>query len=187
MPNPSQASLRHGVGVGESKAKALYVSALNTITIKAPAQKIKMTPQNISWIFSVQDDCFLSVLYRIMEALNVECSVSIGEKKERQQRPTVQGYNYKFKGNLVIADTKTQPDYIIDCPQDAKLRFLADAIEASKLSIADFCQKTNLYRPSLITFFRRDDIKISFICQIADALGKGICWELDEKKADAQA
>jgi len=149
------------------------------ITVKEMSERIGITPQMMSYIFNVNDDCTLDVLYRMMNEMNIDCSVSYELPAPKKQKNAA---NYEFGGDVIVGKRNILPDYVQNVPADARLRFLADTMKETELNLVEFSDKVGIFRQAFRRFFKKDDIKISQICDIANALGAKIHWQLNEIK-----
>ncbi len=144
------------------------------------ATGLGMTPQNLSYITTVQDDCYLSTVQDILNFAGVSCRVSFDLGKYGQKATPVKNQIYCFRGNVQLEKEPLCPRFISACPSGARLRFLADLIVASGMPFSEFLKKVNMYYSTLQNYFENDNIKISILCNIAECMGTKIVWELNE-------
>lgn len=153
------------------------------VTLSQVADRMGMTQQALSWIFNVQDDCYISVLKRMMDAIGIDCQVGFGEKDtHKAEEPQATADIFSFEGNVTIGKPKSDlPDYITDCPPDANMRFLADYIKGKYHNMNAFNIATGTNHTSMKGFFQHDDIKLSFLAMFAEKLNTKIRIKLNEK------
>ena len=99
------------------------------------ATGLGMTPQNLSYIMTVQDDCNLSTVQDILNFAGVSCRVSFDLGKYGQKATPVKNQIYCFRGNVQLEKEPLCPRFISACPSGARLRFLADLIVASGMPL----------------------------------------------------
>ncbi len=148
------------------------------VSLKDLAKRIGITPQMLSYMFNVSDDCTLDVLYRMMNEINIDCSVSYELPAPKKQKNAA---NYEFGGDVIVGKRNILPDYVQNVPADARLRFLADTMKETELNLVEFSDKVGIFRQAFRRFFEKDDMKISQICDIANALGAKIVWTLERQ------
>ena len=176
--------LREQTMNGNEESKRLwFVSAIlkhRGIKRQEAADAIGVTPQNLSYIFSVQDDCYLDTVQRILAFTGVSCKVKFDLERTKEESVGKQKQKYLFRGNFQIEKEPICPSFITACPKNARLRFLADAIMATGMPFTEFLRKVNKYYSTVQNYFHNDNIKISTLCAIAEKLGAQIVWELNE-------
>lgn len=152
------------------------------------ADKMGITRQAINWMFSVTDDMHLKMIKRVLDICDCTCTVEIVPMEtERIQRKAT----YEFKGNFkptglnwdtTPAEFLRYPEAIENCPPKANLKFLADFIIATNLSVTEFCEKVKTSRQNIAYAFSVDDIRLSTLCQIANLSQAKLVWEINEKE-----
>lgn len=176
--------LREQTKNGNEESKRLwFVSAIlknRGLKRHEAAKAIGVSPQNLSYIFSVQDDCYLDTVQRILALAGVSCNVTIEMEKPKEEGVGKKKQKYLFRGNFQIEKEPLCPSFITDCPKNARLRFLADAIMATGMPFSEFLRQVNMYYSTVQNYFHNDNIKISTLCTIAEKLGAQIVWELNE-------
>ena len=149
------------------------------------AQRLGETRQAVSAIFAVNDDAKLSMVKRMLGVCDCTCAIEIIplETHRREQKAT-----YEFKGNFKPTGLKWDsapavfvkyPAAIENCPPDANLRFLADFIITTNLSVTEFSEKVKISRQNIAYAFSIDDIRLSTLCQIANLLNARIVWSIE--------
>ena len=157
---------------------------------KTIAEKLGCTPQNINWIFSVKDDCFLS---RAEEMLAI-CGLAVKVKLTREENTlketpkTLQSAEFNSAGvlNRIDADILVgikknpvfYPKYITECPETSRMRFLADYITENKKSIAEVEKLLEISHGNVVHYFVKNDINISKIFTLAEKTGSDITWKI---------
>lgn len=150
-------------------------------TIQSIADRVPMTSQGLWWIFSVQDDCQLDVLERILAAVGVSCSVSLRFRDPAKNDLTIPSHRYRFGGNVIIPRyTRNYPSIVSNCPENSRMRFLADFVIDTQLPFSAFCKQSGYPERSFYNFFKAQKIKVSFLCQIADRFDADVVWTLNE-------
>lgn len=150
-------------------------------TIQSISKRVPMTPQGLWWIFSVQDDCQLDVLERILTAVGVSCTVSLKFQDSRGNDLTIPSQRYRFDGAVRVPRCiRRYPAIVSDCPDDSRMRFLADFIMDTQLPFSAFCSQSGFPERSYYNFFKAGRMKVSFICQIAQRFGADVVWTLNE-------
>ena len=150
-------------------------------TIQSIAERVPMTPQGLWWIFSVQDDCQLDVLERILGAIGVSLKVTLRFQDSIRRNMTIPSRRYRFDGDVAVPRyIRNYPAIISECPGDSRMRFLADFIIGTQLPFPLFCQQSGYPDRSYYNFFKAGRIKVSFICQIAERFNADVVWTLNE-------
>lgn len=153
------------------------------MTRKQIGRAMGMSPENLHNSLDIQDDCYLSVLKRIMWTIGIDCAVRfdippIHVKKETTKKKP----QYDFTGNINIEVNNSRTDAVVNCPEDANMRFLADLIMHMGTSARHVADLSGISASTFMRFFKQDDIKISFLCRIAEGTGRRIVWNLNKKR-----
>lgn len=171
-------------GLEENK-RLWFISAIlknKGIKRQEAAKALDVTPQNLSYIFSVQDDCYLDTVEKLLAYAGISCNIRFDINAPQKETKTEKKFKYNFSGNVIVKNEPAYPRFIVDCPSGARLRFLADAIMATGLPFTEFLKKVEMYYSTVQKYFENDNIKISTLCKISEALDKEIIWDLNEKK-----
>lgn len=159
------------------------------INHKELALKLGCTPQNVYWIFGVTDDCALSRAEQMLAALGLRLQVTL-ERNNGVQTPqklndaqfVSNNVRNRIQGTLPEAMKTTArqlPGYITACPDEARLKFLADYILTLGLPAVTIERNAGMTHGNLFNFFKRDDINISKIFDIVQATGGEIVWNVN--------
>lgn len=169
---------------GNEESKRLwFVSAIlksKGVKRQEIASALQVTPQNLSYIFTVQDDCYLDTVQKILDYVGISCKVIIEMERTKEESVGKKKQKYLFRGNFSIEKEPLCPSFITACPKNARLRFLADAIMATGLPFSEFLKKVNMYYSTVQNYFHNDNIKVSALCNIARYLDAKIVWDLNE-------
>ena len=155
---------------------------------RALAEALGCTAQNIHWMF-VNDDCALSRAEEILANFGLTLRVEIvnaalpAPPRLKNAVFRAGSVRNRVKGDLLSAApavTHFLPSYILHCPADARLRFLADYIIALGVSVSEAERVFGMCRGNLVHIFRRDDINVSRILAIAKATdATEVVWHID--------
>ena len=157
------------------------------------AAKIGLTQQALSWIFSVKDDCKLSLAKEILDSIDLTLSVEIRKqeiakttslKLQQNKSGKNQGVPFVIEGDIIdtpFGNTYSIPSYISKCPEDSNMYFLAKHIIESQVPTNEILKNTDLDYTGLRYIFTKDDIRISHIYQIARSTGGEIVWKINRK------
>lgn len=157
------------------------------------AKLLGESQQYLAWHFSVKDDCRLSQAEQILAVMGLELKVEL--KKDNvahvpvRQFNKVEGQNTGVKFTIINQTSKqitqhntTMPDYVNNCPPEARMYFLAQYLPNVKIPITALCNQCEIDMSSLRYIFQKDDIKISQIFQIAKGTGGEIRWKISDKQ-----
>lgn len=157
-------------------------------TLKEAALNAGITPAGVQYCINYQDDIFVSQIFRLLEGIGVECRLEMHKVGyEKGKEPAAQKLPFVFRGDLAEeATTKNAktPDYIAGCTPDKTLHFLAQYYTECNENITRFCERHGMYRVTLISNFRHDDIKLSTLCSIAEKGNAELTWYLNDKKEE---
>lgn len=147
-----------------------------------------VSQQLISWWLMV-DDCKLSNIISVFDKLGmkIECSYS-----------PLPGSKYVFSSerfSIEIEDLpaiKTKSDNnkndVLDeaLRKNERLRFLAEFINGLEIGLTSFCKNIGIQYFNIYQWFKKDDIKISKIYDIADKTQQKVNWKLTSLKNDGE-
>lgn len=154
-------------------------------SIKDVAERAGLTPAGVTYGINYQDDMFISQIIRILKAAGVRCRVELHKKGDKNPSASiVDEPPFRFKGNIaqdVLKMNNSIPKYIAECTPDSTLYFLAQYYKECNKNVSSFCEEHGIYRVTLISNFRKDDIKLSSICNIARNGNAEIIWELNDE------
>ena len=143
-----------------------------------------ISPQMLSW-YVTKDDCYLSILKNILTSIGIKTDLSLSNSNKQK---TPKKYQYMVVGNIMNYDTDNgsmvdkYPAFIKECiAAGGQMKFLADYIVNGSYRVKDICSKIGVTESTLRYYFTQDDIKVSRVYEIADALGEKLIWELNEK------
>ena len=156
------------------------------------AKLLGESQQYLAWHFSVKDDCRLSQAEQILSVMGLELKVELVNNKTVQTPirhfKKAEGENTGVKFTIINQTAKqitlqntAMPDYINNCPPDARMYFLAQYLPNVKIPITELCNRCEIDMPSLRYIFQKDDIRISQIFQFAKGTGGEILWKISEK------
>lgn len=169
---------------GNEEGKRLwFVSAIlknKGIKRHEAAAALGVSPQNLSYIFTVQDDCYLDAVQRILDFAGIRCRVTFDACHSEECGARKNKQNYIFCGNFQVAKEPICPRFVTACPKNARLRFLAELILDMGIPFTEFIRIINMRYSTVKNYFTRDNIKVSTLCAIAERTGTNIIWELNE-------
>lgn len=157
---------------------------------KQIALKMGLTQQTMTWIFSVKDDCKLSMAENILDAIGFNLGVEIKNSnkkyisKEETTGGTESGVKYTIEGDIVSIQKELgqpMPEYIREINPEARMCFLADYFKSLGFRITDLSNKIEINLTGIRYIFVHDDIKISQIYQIAGKTGGEVIWKINKK------
>lgn len=144
-----------------------------------------ISPQMLSW-YITKDDCYITVLRTILNGIGINMKLSLSSSKKHKP---AKKYQYMVVGNIMNYDTENgsmvdkYPPYIKECiNSNGEMKFLADYIVENGYRVKDICTKINVTESTIRYYFQQNDIKVSKIYEMADALEEKVVWELNEKK-----
>lgn len=161
------------------------------------AKLMGCTQQSLHWIFNVRDDCKISRAEEILDALglnlkvrlkretddNLQAKMRIQELKEKKFNSN--GVENSITGDFIELNEPVRPvkvpDYILNCPKDARLRFLADYFIDLEIGLKQFENMMGFSNSYLLAAITRDDMLISQVFTIAEKTGGQIVWEINRK------
>jgi len=171
---------------GNAESRKLWFATTliknSKMTRRQIGDKIGMSPENLHYLLDIQDDCYLSVLKRIFWSIGIDCDVHFDINKIKKTESIKEKPKYNFSGNIKIEVNNSRTDAVINCPEDANMRFLADLIMQMGTSARHVANLSGIPASTFMRFFAKDDIKISYLCRIAEGTGRSINWELNEIK-----
>lgn len=177
--------LREQTKSGNEENKRLwFISAIlknKGIKRHEVAAALGVTPQNLSYIFTVQDDCYLDTVEKILNFAGISCKIRFDIEPIAKENKPEPKFRYNFSGNVIIKNEPAFPKFVTGCPKDARLRFLADLITANGQPFTEFLKNVKMYYTTVQKYFENDNIKVSTLCEISEALGREIIWDLNEK------
>lgn len=136
-----------------------------------------MAPQAIYQIFSQNDDCTLCAARRLLRAVGLSLTVRLKQKiKEThlQDRWTLHGTQVVIAGNYSrIPGNRAYPlpRFIEDYPDGGDMAFLANLFKERGYTLTQFAQLTGINFQRVRNMIIHDNIKMSEIYHIAEALG----------------
>lgn len=156
------------------------------MTLKDVADRSGLPLSAVAYIINYQDDCFVSQVRKLLKAAGIDTEIQM-KRKTGEGQPAGKPENtlpFRFTGNIsMMAETAgvKVPEYVRNCTPDRNLHFLARFIIDYRKPITEFCEGVGLCRSSLISFFKRDDIKLSTLCSVAEKAGAEIIWNLNDE------
>lgn len=168
-----------------------FLSAILTaygFTQRALSDALGCSPQNIHHMF-MYDNCNLSRAEEILAVFDLNLRVEIVNamlpippRLKNAVFPAGSIRN-RIQGDFLSAEpavTHRLPRYIINCPRDARLRFLADYIIALGVSVSEAEHMFGMSRGNLRHIFDRDDISVARIFRIAKATDASeVIWHIE--------
>ncbi len=159
-------------------------------TIAEFADRNGMTRQGVWWIFS-KDDCMLSKAEELVGLLGYRLGLRL-EDDPQKETPTIQiakdryvsdNVQIQIEGDIVTAISRQSrthmlPDYVKNCPETSRMRWLADLIIETKTNLLALSEMVDINYPVLRMAFLNDDIRITRIRDIAAGTGKRIIWSV---------
>jgi hypothetical protein len=164
----------------------IYARGYNHSTI---ASKLGCTQQNVHWMFSVVDTCKLSRAQQIGETLGYSIRVHL-------EKDSLEG---AFTGTISFAECEVPnriicngvnlskkrpypkvPTWLLDCPEEARLHFLAEFLLQLKVGIREFEKKCGFHQGAIWSWFLKDDIDVGNLYKIAKCAGAEIEWIVND-------
>ena len=150
------------------------------------AKQMETTQQSLHWIFNVRDDCKISRAEEILAALGLTLKVKIKRNPLKPEVQKLSGRKYIAHGveNSIVGDFPTRgsqvkvPEYVQNCPENARLRFLADYFIEMGIGVKQFENMLGYSNSFLLAAITRDDLLISQVFTIAEKTGGSIVWEV---------
>lgn len=154
------------------------------LTYRQFAEKSGVSQQMVSW-WITSDDCKLKNIISSFEKIGIDISCHF--EPLPGSKFVIQEDNYSINiDSLPDLTKKSQaPMLVIDqvLEQNGNLRFIAKLIDGLGLDIKSFCQQLDLSYTAIYQWFKKDDIKISKIYEIADKLQQKVVWDLKRKES----
>jgi len=170
----------------EQKNMNFFIKIVKSLKLsyKQLSELTGVSQQLISW-WLMADDCKLSNIISIFEkiGMKIECSYS-----------PLPGSKYVFStekftieiGELPVIETKSDNDknLVIDeaIRKNGKLKFLAEFIDGLEIGLVPFCKNIEFQYFTVYQWFKKDDIKISKIYEIANRTQQKVNWKLTSLK-----
>lgn len=151
------------------------------VTRQEIGERIRMSPENIHYLLDIQDDCALTTLKKILGAIGIDCKVHFDIKPIKKSETVKKKPKYNFTGDVKVEVNNSVSNVIINCPENANMRFLADLVMRMGKSARAVADMSKIPASTFMRFFKMDDIKISYLCRIAEATGRTIIWDLNKK------
>lgn len=177
-------------GLIDTRRLAFLLYLMNSLgfTYVRLSKGIGCTSQNIHWIFSVRDDCMLSMVEKIAKAMGLSISVRLKKETQDPQR-TVNFRDSNTASSLIIAEGILPQGIILcghlaqevlNCPESSRLFFLANYLKSLGCGLRELERHCGYGRGTLTKVFRSNDIYVSKIYEIARATGAKIEWTVDK-------
>ncbi len=162
-------------------------------TLSDFADASNMTRQGVHWIFT-KDDCTLSKAEELVGVMGYKLGLRLEpldkQEKKKTQKPIPLRPQTAFRfGNVEMqiegdfddavmsrAHNYPLPEYIVNCPEDARMRWLADVILQEDANMGVISDKAEVSYAVIRFAFIKDDIRIRTAGKIAEALNYKMIW-----------
>ena len=156
------------------------------LTLKAVAEKLGVTQQLLTWIFSVRDDCRLSMAQNIAAVIGYRLEIEFTRYPVLLSDTSFQSCNGVSvrvqidQDDIILGRVNPLPEYVRNCKPGDRMYFLACYIDGMNMPITKLCQSMETDMSSIRYIFINDDIKVSKLFQIAQSTGGKITWKLSK-------
>lgn len=149
------------------------------------ADELGCTQQNIHWMFSVVDTCRLSRAQQIGQVLGYDIGVRLDKEfSEEAFDGTISFAECEVPNRIVCKGVNLSakrachkaPAWLHDCPEKARLHFLAEFLLSQKVGIKEFEKQCGFRKGAIWSWFVRDDIDLRNLYRIAKCAGAEIEW-----------
>lgn len=125
--------------------------------------------QAIDWWLNAADDIRLSRLEQVASAMGLEISLDI---RISELSPLYQIDKIKAKDKIRNKPSPKTDSFMNECRRKAvRLAFLIDFIKEKTYGLSDFARICNLEITTLKMYLKNDDMRLSVLNRIAEALG----------------
>ena len=152
------------------------------------ARRCRMAPQAVYQIFSQNDDCTLATARRLLSAVGLSMTVRLQDNKEKRtcmpSKWDVHGTQVIITGNysgIAGRGAYPLPWFIRDCPEDGDMAFLAEVFREKGYTITRFSQVTGINFQRVRNMFINDNLRMSELYTIAEALGMKVVLTVTEE------
>ncbi len=154
------------------------------LTLKAVAEKLGVTQQLFTWIFSIRDDCRLSMAQGIAAAIGYRLGIEFTKDAAMPSDSSFQssgGVNVRVQidqDDIILGRANPLPKYVRNCKPEDRMYFLACYMDSINKPITKLCQTMQTDMSTIRYIFINDDVKVSKLFQIAQTTGGKITWKL---------
>lgn len=133
--------------------------------------------------FTAKDDISLynAQKYLEREKILIRLEVDFGPASIAQKRHEAAPgkANYTIQGDMPIRTVNPTPKYIHEMVgTDARLEFLARALDSMKCSEKELCDILEVKRGLLMYLFAKDDIKVSMLYKFSRQINRPVIWKV---------
>ena len=156
------------------------------LTLKAVAERLGVTQQLLTWIFSIRDDCRLSMAQDIASAIGYRLTIELTKGTAMPRDSSFQssgGVSVRVQidqEDIILGRANPLPEYIRNCKPEDRMYFLASYIDGINKPITKLCQTMRTDMSTLKYIFVNDDAKVAKLYEIAQTTGGKITWKLSK-------
>lgn len=154
------------------------------------ARAAGISQQLVYHYFTAKDDISLYNVKKHLAAIGIRLDVDFGEVSVAQKKYESDSGQIKY---TILGETPTRtnnltPKYIREkVGTEARLEFLARALDSMKRSEKELCDILGVKRGLLMYLFENDDIKVSMLYKIAKQIGRPVLWKVTNVEPEAGA
>lgn len=166
----------------EQKNMNFFVKIVKSLKLsyKQLAELTGYSQQLISW-WLMTDDCKLSNIIGVFEKLGMKIECSYSPLPGSKYVFTTDKFSIEI-GEIPIIEkiSENEKNVVIDeaIEKNGKLKFLAEFIDALGIGLVAFCKNIGYQYFTVYQWFKKDDIKISKIYDIANITQQKVNWRL---------
>lgn len=171
---------------------AFFVNIFKSLgyTQEALAHRCGLSPQLMSWYFSVADDCRISRLEQMFGGLGLSLKIHLDGPIDSHTclEGFSEGVRFRTEGSLgQLCAPSILPNYITNCSPENRLYFLKKFLESRKMKLIDFANKCDLNSDCVKYYFIKDDMKVSVLYKIALLSDAEIVWIITSKAENSDS
>ena len=155
--------------LGKRLRPLFLILANERISLSELARRVGVSKQTMSTRFSESDNCRLSDMEKMADAIGYEFVYSL-QKRADSNTPDTSGHKLPFSPGIANGE---------------RLRPFILAMLDNQISLTELARRECITRSSMSTRFSVDDCTLSTAEKMADALGYDFTWQLTKKPAAA--
>lgn len=160
------------------------------LTMASFAHQANIKPQLVYHYFTVKDDISLYNVKKHLAAIGIRLDVDFGDVSvaQKQYETNPAQIKYAILGETPIRTENLTPKYIREkVGTEARLEFLARALDSLKRSEKELCDLLDVKRGLLMYLFENDDIKVSMLYKMAKRINRPVLWRVTNVEPEAGA
>ena len=158
------------------------------MTMASFARAAGISQQLVYHYFTAKDDISLYNVKKHLAAIGIRLDVDFGEISVAQKKYESDSGRIKYTilGDAPVRTNNLTPKYIRDkVGTEARLEFLARALDSLKRSEKELCDLLDVKRGLLMYLFDNDDIKVSMLYKMAKRINRPVMWKVTNIEPEA--